>query len=211
MLSDLGYDVHAVENGVEAIKSFFRGEYDIVLLDMDMPSMGGAEVIEKIRERGVRVPIVVLSEFDQYELSVLGKDGGADDFVSKNWPPQSLLIRLDKRLRDTLKRVEEGERVVFRLSADTTFDKDKRVLIVKGQKQHLKPMLAKVMWMLCTRKNEDITIKELCMWFWGVENEVKASELSSYISDLRKKLKPDESIELLRGFGGTYKLITMEL
>ena len=61
------------------------------------------------------------------------------------------------------------------------------------------------------RKNEDITIKELCMWLWGVENEVKASELSSYISDLRKKLKPDESIELLRGFGGTYKLITMEL
>ena len=49
------------------------------------------------------------------------------------------------------------------------------------------------------------------MWLWGVENEVKASELSSYISDLRKKLKPDESIELLKGFGGTYKLITMEL
>ena len=177
---------------------------------MDMPKIDGAGVIKLIRNSGGRVPIVILSGLNPDDLSVLDEDGGADDFVSKNWSYQTLVTRLNKRLRDTLSRVERGEQWIFKLSAKTTYDRMTRTLIVDGKKHPLKPMCAKVMWMLCTRKNEEVFTIELCERLWGVENPVKRDELSTYMSKLRKFLKPDESITLSSGYGGFYQLITLE-
>ena len=210
ILSMKGFDVHAVEDGVEAWDCYQKERWDIVLLDMEMPKMNGAEVIKLIRKSGGRVPIVILSGLNPDTLSVLDEDGGADDFVSKNWSYQTLVTRLNKRLRDTLNRVERGEQQFFKLSAKTTYDRMTRMLIVDGKKYHLKPMDARVMWMLCTRKNEEVSTIELCERLWGVENAVKRDELSTYISKLRKFLKPDESITLSGGYGGFYQLITLE-
>lgn len=210
ILSGKGFDVHAVEDGIEAWDCYQKERWDIVLLDMDMPKIDGAGVIKLIRNSGGRVPIVILSGLNPDDLSVLDEDGGADDFVSKNWSYQTLVTRLNKRLRDTLKRVERGEQQIFKLSAKTTYNKVTKILKVDGKEHDLKFMCAKVMWMLCTRKNEEISISELCEWLWGIENEVKRDEISTYMSKLRKFLKPDDSITLTSGHGGFYQLITPE-
>lgn len=210
ILSGNGFDVHAVEDGFEAWDCYQKERWDIVLLDMDMPKINGAGVIKLIRKSGGQVPIVILSGLNPDDLSVLDEDGGADDFVSKNWSYQTLVTRLNKRLRDTLKRVERGEQRIFKLSAKTTYDRVTRTLIVDREKHRLKPMYAKVMWMLCTRKNEVVSTTELCERLWGYESAVKRDELSTYVSNLRKWLKPDDSITLTSGHGGFYQLITPE-
>lgn len=210
ILSEKGFDVRAVEDGVEAWVWYQKERWDIVLLDMDMPKIDGAGVIKLIRKSGGRVPIVILSGLNQDDLSVLDEDGGADDFVSKNWSYQTLVTRLNKRLRDALSRVERGEQRIFKLSAKTTYDRVTRTLFVDGKKHDLKPMYAKVMLMLCIRKNEEVSISELCERLWGGENPVKRDELSTYMSKLRKFLKPDDSITLSSGYGGFYQFVTQE-
>ena len=154
-------------------------------------------------------PRILRSVFENYDCIIVESFGVggiprsiADDFykLCQEFPDRLVVM-------STQVAHEGSDMTVYEVGHDMK----KYCRFLESYDMTLESVIAKVMWMLCTRKNEDITIKELCMWLWGVENEVKASELSSYISDLRKKLKPDESIELLRGFGGTYKLITMEL
>ena len=79
ILSGKGFDVHAVEDGIEAWDCYQKERWDIVLLDMDMPKIDGAGVIKLIRNSGGRVPIVILSGLNPDDLSVLDEDGGADD------------------------------------------------------------------------------------------------------------------------------------
>lgn len=208
MLTEQGFDVCAVEDGVKAWECYQNEKWDIILLDMEMPEMNGVEVIRKIRKSGGCVPIVVLSGLNLDDLAVLDEDGGADDFVDKGSSLPTLVTRLNKRLRDTYYRVKKGEQNVFRLSASTFYDRLNCILTIDGKKQKLRPTLAKVMWLLSIRKNEEIPAIELCQRLWGFESELKKDELSTYISKLRKYLKPDDSVQINRCSNGSYVLIT---
>lgn len=207
-LTEEGFDVCAVEDGGKAWECYQNEKWDIILLDMEMPEMDGAEVIRRIRKSGGCVPIVVLSGLNLDDLAVLDEDGGADDFVDKDSTPQTLVTRLNKRLRDSFNRVKKGEQNVLRLSARTIYDRLNCILTTDGKQQKLRPTLAKVMWLLSLRKNEEIPAKELCQRLWGFDSELKKDELSTYISKLRKFLKPDDSVQINRCSNGSYVLIT---
>ena len=209
-LSEQGFDVHAVKDGAEAWEAYQKEGWDILLLDMDMPEMSGAEVIKLVRENYGRIPIVILSGLDPDDLTVLEEERGADDFVSKHWSIKTLVTRLNKRLRDTLERAERGEQRVLLLSPRVAYDRVERMLIVDGNKHKLKPTLGKVMWMFCTRKNEEVSLDELCKMLWNNDEVVKRDELTTYVSQLRKLLKPDSSISIERGYSGYYRLISPE-
>lgn len=210
MLSESGFNVCAVSNGFEAWEYYQRERWDILLLDINIPGMNGSKVIKLIRKSGGCVPIVILSGLNFDSLTVFDENGGADDFVSKNWSHKTLVTRLNKRLRDTLERVEKGEQQIFKLSSKTIYDRMKKVLIVDGKKHTLKPVPAKVMWMLCVRRNEEVSIIELCERLWGVDTILKRDEITTYVSMLRNFLKLDDSIQLTKGYGGSYQLITSE-
>ena len=122
ILLEQGFDVYAVTNGDEAWEAYQKDEWDILLLDIEMPEKTGEEVIRLIRENDTQVPIVVFTGYDQEGLSVMEADGGADDYVSKDWSVKVLVDRLGKRLKDAMRRAERGEQRVFRLSSRMTYD-----------------------------------------------------------------------------------------
>ena len=208
ILLEQGFDVYAVTNGDEAWEAYQKDEWDILLLDIDMPEKTGEEVIQLVREHDTKIPIVVLSGFEQDALSVMEVDGGADDYVNKNWSVKTLVNRLGKRLRDVVERIERGEQRVFRLSPRTTYDKVTRVVTIDGKARELKRMQGKIMLILCTRRNEEINNKEICMELWNIDEGSKKNELSTYISQLRKILKADPSIKIRKGhYDGFYQLV----
>ncbi len=206
-----GFDVYAAKDGDEAWECYLKGEWDVLLLDIDMPGKTGEEVIQLVREHDTKIPIVVLSGFEQDALSVMEIDGGADDYVSKNWSVKTLVNRLGKRLRDVVERVERGEQRVFRLSPQTTYDKVTRMLTIDGKARELKRMQGKIMLILCTRRNEEISNREICMELWNLDGDTKKNELSTYVSQLRKVLKADPSVEIRKGhYDGFYQLVVAD-
>lgn len=211
ILSEQGFDVCAAKDGNEAWEYYLKEEWDILLLDIDMPGKTGEEVIQLVRKHDTKIPIVVFSGLEQDALSVMEVDGGADDYVSKNWSVKTLVNRLGKRLRDVRERIERGEQRVFRLSSRTTYDKVTRMLTIDGKALELKRMQGKIMLLFCVRGNEEISNSEMCMELWNVDGDIKKSELATYISQLRKVLKVDPSIEIRKGhYDGFYQLVVTE-
>lgn len=199
------------KDGDEAWECYLKGEWDVLLLDIDMPGKTGEEVIQLVREHDTKIPIVVLSGFEEDALSVMEVDGGADDYVSKNWSVKTLVNRLGKRLRNVVERIERGEQRVFRLSSRTTYDKVTRTVTIDGKAHELKRMQGKIMLILCMRRNEEISNSEICMELWNVDGDIKRSELSTYVSQLRKVLKADPAIEIRKGhYDGFYQLVVTE-
>lgn len=211
ILSEQGFDVYATKDGDEAWEAYLKDEWDILLLDIDMPGKTGEKVIRLVREHDKQVPIVVLSGFDQDILSVMEVDGGADDYVSKDWSIKILASRLGKRLKDAMRRAERGEQRVFRLSARTTYDKVTRVVTIDGKPTELKRMLGQIMLIFCTRRNEEINNEEICKELWHLDGQLQKGELSTYVSKLRKILKADPSIEIKKGhYDGFYQLVVAD-
>lgn len=206
ILSKQGFDVYAVTNGDEAWEAYQKDEWDILLLDIEMPEKTGEEVIRLIRENDTQVPIVVFTGYDQEGLSVMEADGGADDYVSKDWSVKVLVDRLGKRLKDAMRRAERGEQRVFRLSSRMTYDKVTNILTIDGKATKLKGMQGKIMLIFCTRRNEEIKSTELCKELWNFDDDLKKGELSTYISQLRKILKADSSVEIVNN-NGCYLLV----
>lgn len=189
---------------------YSREPWDILLLDIEMPGKNGEEVIRLVREVDTQIPIVVLSGFDQDMLTVMEADGGADDYVSKRWSIKTLMDRLGKRLRDSLRRASRGELRVFRLSPHTTYDKVTRALTIDGKTQVMKYTIAKIMLFLCLRVNQEVMPDEFFEFLGWPNGDAQKKELSTYISQLRKALKKDLSIKIEKAYGkdSGYSLIT---
>lgn len=209
-LSKQNFDVHTASDGNEAWEMYSREPWDILLLDIEMPGKNGEEVIRLVREVDNQIPIVILSGFDQDLLTVMEADGGADDYVSKCSSIKTLTDRLGKRLRDSLRRASRGELRVFRLSPHTTYDKVSRALTIDGETQILKYTISKIMLFLCLRVNQEVMPNDFFEFLGWPDGDAQKKELSTYISQLRKVLKKDTTIELEKAYGKNcgYSLIT---
>ena len=98
MLRVAGFDVASARNGAEAIRSFAARPHDLVLLDLMMPGMDGYEVCEELRRLDRDVPVVMFTAYGSPANEVRGLEVGADDFVSKDAPPEVLVARIRKAL-----------------------------------------------------------------------------------------------------------------
>lgn len=94
-----GYDVVAVSDGVEALRVYQEGDFDLVILDIMMPGHGGFEVCSAIRDKDPRIPVIFLSVKDNLIDKKLGFKLGADDYITKPFEPTELVLRVNSCLR----------------------------------------------------------------------------------------------------------------
>ena len=170
---------------------------------MDLPGKDGHELIRLVREKGDQVPIVILSSVNHnhalYE--------GADDYLVKGCSVDDVKARLDKAIARTKRLNTEKEQGRFRISPDTTFNKNNRLLTISGKREELKGMESNILWLFCLRINEVIPTVEMCETLWGVYTTDKEKALTRYVCLLNKKLKADKSIAIQNEFARGYKLV----
>ena len=181
-----GYNLLEAESGEEALKLLSRNAIDFVVLDLGLPGLGGFEVIQRLREEGSSVPIVVLSSRTDEAGKVKALDMGADDYVTKPFGMDELLARIRAALRHRLQR--EGEKPVFK-SGDLSVDLVRRIVTVRGQEVKLTPREYDLLRLLVAHAGKVLTHRFIMHELWGSEADVQY--LRIYIRTLRQKLESD--------------------
>jgi len=187
-LTSSGYQVDEATTGEEALEKLRSYQPDLVLLDLNMPGMGGLEACRTMRE-GSDVPIVILTVRNAEKDKVEALDAGADDYVSKPFGMQELMARIRAALRRAPGGGESGPHSFT--SDDLEIDFDGRRVRVKDKNVRLTPKEFDLLRHLVAHGGKPVPHRELLQAVWGPDYGDETDYLRVFINHLRKKIEPD--------------------
>ncbi|MBV9829990.1 MAG: response regulator [Marmoricola sp.] len=182
-----GYDVRTASSGTEALSVSAAHRPEVVVLDLGLPDMDGAEVIAGLRG-WTTVPILVLSGRSGSSDKVEALDAGADDYVTKPFGMDELLARLRAVLRRGGQGVEEQAVVAL---GDASVDLAARRVVRDGADVHLTPTEWHLLEVLVRHPGRLMSQRQLLAEVWGPGYETAQGNLRLYMGQLRRKLEPD--------------------
>jgi len=185
-LTSQGYVITDAKTGEEGVESVRKNKPDLVLLDVNMPGMGGIEACREIR-RASEAPIIMLTVRNAERDKVLALDAGADDYVVKPFGIEELLARI----RAALRRYAPGDALPPFLSKELTLDFESRELTVRGQEVHLTPKEFDVLKHLIVNQGKPLTHRRILQSVWGPDYGEETENLRVIINQLRKKIETD--------------------
>ena len=190
-----GHSTMAVGDGITAAAVADDADFDLMILDVGLPGKDGFAVLQEIRERGVRMPVIVLTARDATSDTVTGFDAGADDYVTKPFRFEELLARVRARLRDqgtTEQTLLEAGSVVL--------DLRRRTVSVDGRSVELSSREFALAETLFRHPGQVLSREQLLSMVWGYDFEPESNVVDVYIGYLRRKLGAAR-IETVRGMG----------
>jgi len=186
MLTGQGYEVDDAKSGEAALENLSKHRFDLVILDMGMPGMGGLETCRAIRADS-DVAIIMLTVSDRDIDKVEALDAGADDYVTKPFKSLELLARI----RAALRRTSWPQDVVGRATiGGAEIDFDARRVRAGGRTYRLTPKEFDVLRYLMAHPNKVLTHRELLQAIWGPGHGDDVESLRAVIHQLRKKIEP---------------------
>lgn len=190
-----GYTTLAVHDGDSAAELARDADFDLLILDVDMPGCDGHEVLRRIRGRGERLPVVVLTANDAVEVTVTGFDLGADDHLTKPFRFEELLARVRARLRAPGRPTETEVR-----AGGVTLDLRARRATVGGETVDLSAREFALAEVLMANAGAVLSREQLLSRVWGYDFDGGSNVVDVYVRYLRRKLG-SEVIETVRGAG----------
>jgi two-component system, OmpR family, KDP operon response regulator KdpE len=187
-LSGNHYEVVDARSGEEALDRFRQEMPDLVLLDMNMPGMGGLETCRSLRQ-GSDVPILILSVRNTERDKVAALDAGADDYVTKPFGMEELLARIRAAMRRAPASPEGGPHAFS--GGDLQIDFDTRRVRVAGREVRLTPKEFDLLRHLVAHAGKPVPHRELLQAVWGPDYGEETEYLRVFINQLRKKIEPD--------------------
>jgi len=185
------YQVTDARNGEEGLEKLRSAGFDLVLLDMNMPGMGGVETCRLIRSSS-EVAIIMLTVSNAEKDKVGALDAGADDYVTKPFSMPELLARIRATLRRLPQPPDQTE--LRRLASQgVEIDLSSRQITVRGRTSHLTAKEFDLLSYLLARHDKTITHRELLQAVWGPDYGDELEYLRVFVNRLRKKIEPDPS------------------
>ena len=185
-LSSQGYVITEAKTGEEALELMRKERPDLILLDVNMPGMGGLEACREIR-RASDAPIIMLTIRNAERDKVAALDAGADDYVVKPFGIEELLARI----RAALRRFSPADAISPFASKDLTIDFESRLVNVRGRAVHLTPKEYDVLKYLVGNQGKPLTHRRLLQAVWGPDYGNETENLRVVINQLRKKIEAD--------------------
>jgi DNA-binding response OmpR family regulator len=193
-----GFEVILARNGNEAWEMFHKEKPDICVLDVMMPEMDGFTFAEKLRAEEPGIPFIFLTAKSLREDMIKGLKLGADDYITKPFDPEMLMLRLNNILRRVYAVVEDEYTI-----SHTTMKYNSLELITPSGKERLTLREAQLLRHLIINRNKTLTREQILTEIWGQDDYFLGRSMDVFISRLRKYLSPDHGIALrtLRGLG----------
>jgi two-component system KDP operon response regulator KdpE len=165
------------------------GVFDVVLLDVNMPGIGGLETLRRIRAFAPRLPVLILTVRDQEEDKVEALELGADDYVTKPFSTRELIARIRTAIRrvQAPARAEDAPIEIGELRLDPV----KRTVTKRGQAVHLTRKEFDILHCLMSRAGRVITYARLLTAVWGADSREEVEYLRTFVRQLRKKIEDD--------------------
>jgi two-component system alkaline phosphatase synthesis response regulator PhoP len=211
-LTQEGYETTVESHGGDGLRTAMRQPFDLIVLDIMLPGMNGFEILTKLRQHGVRTPVIILTARNAEDEVVQGLRHGADDYMTKPFGVAELLARVAAVLRrsksgDAAVAAEEN---VIRMGNLAIYP-DKYEVTAGGEQVALRPKEFEVLLHLVRRPGIVVTRDELMNVVWGFDYVGGQRTVDVHVSSLRKKLESGPQpvrIESIRGVG--YKLVPPE-
>ncbi|HEX4347906.1 MAG TPA: response regulator transcription factor [Vicinamibacterales bacterium] len=188
-LTGQNYEVDDAKSGEEALEKLRGERFDLVVLDMNMPGMGGVETCRIIRSES-EIAIVMLTVRDTETDKVQALDAGADDYVTKPYNAQELLARIRASLRRTPWTHGPTGKLAF---GAVSVDFDTRQVTTRGKQVRLTPKEFELLRYLAAHPNKVLPHRELLQAVWGPDYGDQVDYLRVFVNQLRKKLEADPS------------------
>ncbi|GAB2722817.1 response regulator transcription factor [Paenibacillus thermoaerophilus] len=211
-LSQEGYVTKVVDHGAEGLQEALAHPYDLIILDIMLPGMNGFEVLSKLRQKGCRTPVIILTARNAEEEIVQGLKYGADDYITKPFGVAELLARVSAVLRraapsEHSPESEANDDKVIAIG-DLRIYPEKYEVVLNGQPIPLRPKEFEVLLYLVQRPGVVVTRDDLMNIVWGFDYVGGQRTVDVHVSSLRKKLEMSQQtvqIDSIRGVG--YKLV----
>jgi two-component system KDP operon response regulator KdpE len=187
------YDVLSAETGEEGLAAAAAQEPDLIVLDLGLPDLDGADVIKRLRAWS-EVPVIVLSVRDRQTDKIGALEAGADDYVTKPFDVEELIARMRATLRRA--KTDEQTRQVL-LFGDVEVDLVRRLVHVRGEVVHLTPTEYSLLEAMITNPGKLLTHHWLLRKVWGAGYATENHYLHVYVRQLRQKLRDDPAMPRL--------------
>lgn len=201
-----GYETELAGDGPTGLQKLLEGSYDLAVLDVMLPGMSGFDVCKNARQKGIRIPVIMLTARGEEIDKVLGLELGADDYITKPFSLRELLARIKAVLRRQEGRTGPDERMEL---GDIVVDFTTYSGTRAGAPLTMTPKEFELLKYLWHHRNQVVTRDQLLTNVWGYDDSVSTRTIDNFIVRLRQKLEDDPShpriIVTIHGAG--YKLI----
>ena len=200
-LSADGHQTSTVADGLEGLEAALSGDFDLMVLDIGLPTIDGFEVLSQLRSQGSRMPVVVLTARDSVQDTVSALEGGADDYLAKPFRFAELRARIHVRLRQQDRTdAETGEL----RSGSVALDLRTRRLRVEGRESDLSAREFALAEVLLRHPGQVLSRAQLLDLAWGMDFDPGSNVVDVYVGYLRKKLGASR-VETVRGMGYRFR------
>src|ERR1700712_4032265 len=203
------FEVVLCKDGEEGLKTFTKQNFDLLILDVMMPKKDGFTLGKEIRKFNAQVPIIFATAKGMIEDKTQAFTLGGDDYITKPFRIEELLLRINALLKrtDNVEKKEEQQQPSRFEIGDYDFDYTTQIITINGTQQKLSTKEAELLRLLCIRKNEVLTREEALLHIWHDDNYFNGRSMDVFLSKIRKYLKDDPSVEIINVHGKGYKLL----
>ena len=203
-----GYSTVLATDGKKGYDVFSKDKFGICILDVMMPIKDGFTLAKEIRVLDANIPIVFLTAKSMKEDAIEGFSVGADDYITKPFSMEELLLRIKAILRRAEgKSSKNSDQTDFNIGK-YKFDYKHQVLDLKGVQHKLTTKEAELLKLLCLHANDVLDRNFALKSIWNDDNYFNGRSMDVYIAKLRKYLKDDAAVELINVHGKGFKLLT---
>jgi len=207
-LEQYGFQVDLYQNGEEALLHFDAGDYQLCILDVMMPRMDGFALAAAIRERNKSIPLLFLTAKTMKEDKLRGFQIGGDDYITKPFSIEELLMRIRVFLRRS--GIDQPARDAVYTLGNLVFEPKNLIIRSASEEKSLTRMEVNILRYLCDRKNDVVTRKSILEAVWGNDDYFSGRSLDVFITRLRKHLSSDERIKITNHHGVGFMLAVEE-
>ncbi len=206
-LEQNGYMVDTAVNGNEAVELFEKNQYNLIILDVMLPLIDGFKVAEHIRKSDENIPIIFLTARSMTEDKITGLTIGGDDYISKPFSMEELLLKIKIFLkRSNITADEKDKKYGIKKIGKFEFMPEELILLIDGQKRKLTIKEMELIKYFSENINKVLSRKEILENIWGSDDYFLGRSLDVFISRLRKYFKPDPNIKIVNLHGIGFKL-----
>ncbi len=201
-----GYSVIHAPDGESGWQLYMKHNFDICVLDVMLPKRDGIWLAGQIRKKNETVPIILLTAKNMDEDKIAGFQGGADDYVTKPFNMQELLLRIEVFLKRTRKKEDDGPNEIS--IGNLTFNYNDLLLSNDSTRAQLTQREADLLRYLALNANRVLKREEILLNVWGKEDYFLGRSMDVFITKLRKHLKdvPGVDLQTIHGIGFKFML-----
>ncbi|AHM60791.1 response regulator with CheY-like receiver domain and winged-helix DNA-binding domain [Flammeovirgaceae bacterium 311] len=205
-----GYTTRLAVNGLLGLHAFEQESFDLCLLDVMLPQMDGFTLAEKIRARNQQVPIIFLTAKSLKEDTLNGFRLGADDYITKPFSLEELLLRIQAILRRSSSAISATPEGPLQIGRYVFMPQQQELKIEGGESTSLTAKEAALLKMLAERKGQTLDRTEALNAIWHNDSYFNARSMDVYITKLRKLLRQDPRLQILSVRGEGFKLVELD-